>query len=57
MSNRQPGQPEPHNRLLFLSVSGKSQLLKEVLETKIIEKKIIDKRALHRNEETLEIEG
>jgi hypothetical protein len=45
------------NNLCFLQVKGKNQFEKEILETKEITHKVIDKTALHRNENTHEIEG
>ena len=45
------------NNLCFLQVKGKNQFEKEILETKEITHKVIDKEALHRNENTHEIEG
>ena len=45
------------NNLCFLQVKGKNQFEKEILETKDIINKVIDQTALHRNENTHEIEG
>jgi hypothetical protein len=42
--------------ICFLSIEGKSQLEKELKETKHIYNKTIDMKALHRNEITREIE-
>ena len=41
----------------FLKLEGVSQLEKEIRETKDLSHKIIDFKALHRNEQTDEIEG
>ena len=41
----------------FLKLDGVSQLEKEIRETKHLQNKIIDFKALHRNEQTDEIEG
>ena len=43
--------------LCHLQVKGRSQLAKEIEETKDLENKIIDLDALHRNEATQEVEG
>lgn len=43
--------------ICFLKVDGISQLEKEIKECKNIPHKIIDFKALHRNEQTDEIEG
>ena len=43
--------------LCYLQVKGRSQLAKEIEETKDLESKVIDLGALHRNEVTQEIEG
>ena len=45
------------NNICFLQVKGKNQFEKEILETKEITHKVIDQTALHRNENTHEIEG
>ena len=45
------------NNVCFLQIKGKSQFEKEILETKEITQKVIDQTALHRNENTQEIEG
>lgn len=45
------------NDLCFLKVQGISQFEKEIRETKNIPNKIIDMKALHRNEQTDEVEG
>ena len=43
--------------LCFLKVEGRSQLRKEIEETKMMPRKQIDFTALHRNEITQEVEG
>ena len=40
-----------------LKIEGVSQLEKEIVETRNLRYKVIDKQALHRNEQTGEIEG
>jgi hypothetical protein len=44
-------------QLCFLRVDGQSQLEKEIRETRDLKDKRIDYKALHRNEETREVEG
>lgn len=43
--------------ITFLKVQGINQLSKEIAETQDIDEKMIDTAALHRNEQTDEIEG
>ena len=43
--------------ICYLQIKGKSQLEKEIVETRNIQNKVIDFQALHRNEQTHEIEG
>ena len=50
------GMPDLDN-IGFLYVTGKSQLEKEINETKNIDNKILDRKALHRNEVTGELEN
>ena len=50
------GMPDLDN-IGFLYVTGKSQLEKEINETKNIDNKILDRKALHRNEITGELEN
>ena len=54
------GNPESsafEKQLVHLQVRGRNQLLKEIVETHTIEDKVIDLLALHRNENTNELEG
>jgi hypothetical protein len=45
------------NDICYLQVKGKNQFEKEMQETRFIKQKVIDSSALHRNEDTQEIEG
>jgi len=44
------------NDLVHLQVIGKSQIVKELEETRHLDQKLIDMQALHRNEMTQEVE-
>ena len=45
------------NDIAYLQVNGRSQLDKELTETRGLQRKVIDYAALHRNEQTQEVEG
>ena len=45
------------NDIYYLQVNGESQLEKELRETSGLANKVIDLTALHRNEQTQEVEG